>query len=51
MERTQSSSGDLVVTVSDFEQIKEKYKGNAELTDEVLIAALKDQGYDTSLIE
>jgi len=51
VERTQSSSGDLVVTVSDFEQIKEKYKGNAELTDEVLIAALKDQGYDTSLIE
>jgi hypothetical protein len=51
VERTQSSSGNLVVTVSDFEQIKEKYKGNAELTDEVLIAALKDQGYDTSLIE
>ena len=51
VERTQSSGGDLVVTVSDFEQIKEKYKGNAELTDEVLIAALKDQGYDTSLIE
>jgi hypothetical protein len=51
VERTQSSSGSTVVTVSDFEQIKEKYKGNAQLTDEVLIAALKDQGYDTSLIE
>ena len=51
VERTQSSSGSTVVTVEDFEQIKEKYKGNAELTDEVLIAALKDQGYDTSLIE
>ncbi len=51
VERTQSSSGSTIVTVEDFEQIKEKYKGNAELTDEVLIAALKDQGYDTSLIE
>jgi hypothetical protein len=30
VERTQSSGGDLVVTVSDFEQIKEKYKGDAE---------------------
>jgi len=51
VERTQSSSGNLVVTVSDFEQIKEKYKDNPNLTEEVLIAALKDQGYDTSLIE
>jgi len=51
VERTQSSSGSTVVTVSDFEQIKEKYKDDPNLTEEVLIASLKDQGYDTSLIE
>ena len=51
VERTQSSGGSAVVTVADFEQIKEKYKDDPNLTEEVLIAALKDQGYDTSLIE
>jgi hypothetical protein len=51
VERTQSSGGSTVVTVADFEQIKEKYKDDPNLTEEVLIAALKDQGYDTSLIE